>query len=113
MPDEHDFKDYKSIEEFSKTLEGSKYYHSLYMKAVSHPIRKQILKIIYSQKAITYPKLLSLLTKEGIISKEEILKYNLDYLAKALCIKEVIDNDSGEKYFVITQSGEVVDYLDR
>lgn len=113
MPDEHDFKDCKSIEEYSKTLEGSKYYHSLYMKAVSHPIRKRILQIIYSQKAINYPKLLSILTKEGIISKEEILKYNLDYLIKALCIKEIIDNDSGEKYFMITQSGEVVGYLDR
>ena len=113
MPDEHDFKDYKSIEEFSKTLEGSKYYHSLYMKAVSHPIRKRILKIIYAQKAIKYPKLLDILTKEGIISGEEVLKYNLDYLIKALCIKEMIDNESGEKYFIITQSGEVVDYLDK
>ena len=113
MPDEHDFKDYKSIEEFSKTLEGSKYYHSLYLKAVSHPIRKRILKIIYAQKAIKYPKLLDILTKEGIISGEEVLKYNLDYLIKALCIKEMIDNESGEKYFIITQSGEVVDYLDK
>ena len=113
MPDERDFKDYRSIEEFSKTLEGSKYYHSLYMKAVSHPIRKRILQIIYSQKAVTYPKLLSILTKEGTISEEAVLKYNIDYLLKALCIKAIFDNDSKEKYFVITQCGEVVDYLDK
>ena len=113
MPDEHDFKDYKSIEEYNKTLEGSKYYHSLYMKAVSHPIRKRILKIIYAQKAIKYHTLLDILTKEGTISGEDVLKYNLDYLIKALCIKEMIDNESGEKYLTITQSGEVVDYLDK
>jgi hypothetical protein len=112
MPDEHDFKDYKSIEEFSKTLEGSKYYHSLYMKAVSHPIRKRILKIIYSQRTIKYSELLSILTKENVISNEDVLKYNLDYLIKALCLKEVINDDNGEKYFEITQSGEVVDFLD-
>ena len=113
MPDERDFKDYKSIDEFSKTLEGSKYYHSLYMKAVSHPVRKRILKIIYNQKAIGFRELLHILTEEGIISGEESLNYNIDYLIKALCIKEMINSDNGEKYYEITQSGEVVDYLDR
>ena len=83
------------------------------MKAVSHPIRKRILQIIYSQKAVTYPKLLNILTKEGTISEEAVLKYNIDYLLKALCIKTIFDNDSKEKYFVITQSGEIVDYLDK
>jgi hypothetical protein len=38
MPDESDFKDFKSIEEFEKTVEGSKYFHDLYLKAVNHPI---------------------------------------------------------------------------
>jgi hypothetical protein len=113
MPDEHDFKDYKSIEEFSKTIEGTNYYHSLYMKAVSHPIRRRILKIIFNQKSIEYHKLLSILIKERIISDEEVLKYNLNYLIKALCIKEVTNNHNGEKYYMITQSGEVVDFLER
>jgi hypothetical protein len=112
MPDEHDFKDYKSIEEFSKTIEGTNYYHSLYMKAVSHPIRRRILKIIFNQKSIDYPKLLSILINENVISDEEVLKYNLDYLIKALCIEEIINDDNGQKYYRITQSGEVVDFLE-
>jgi len=113
MPDEHDFKDYKTIEEFGKTLEGSKYYHSLYMKAVAHPIRKQILKIVYKENQISYSKLLEILSGEGIITDENILKYNLDYLIKALCILEEVDEESGVKSYKITQSGEVVDFLER
>ena len=113
MPDERDFKEYKSIDDYSKTLEGSKYYHSLYMKAVSHPVRKRILQIIFNQKLISFHELLIILTEEGIISGKKNLNYNLDYLIKALCIKEMFDSDNGERYYEITQSGEVIDYLDR
>ena len=46
MPDENDFRDFKSIEEYGETLEGSKYYHDLYLKAVNHPVRREILEIV-------------------------------------------------------------------
>ena len=35
MPDESDFRNYKTAEEFSKTVEGTRYLHSLYLKAVN------------------------------------------------------------------------------
>ena len=113
MPDEYDFKDYKTIEEFGQTSEGSKYYHSLYMKAVNHPVRKQILKIVYKEKQISHSKLLEILIEEGVITDENVLKYNLDYLIKALCILEELDEKTDVKSYKITQSGEVVDFLER
>jgi len=50
MPNEFDFKNYKSIEEYGKTMEGTKYLHSLYLKAVNHPIRREILSIVSKAK---------------------------------------------------------------
>ena len=68
MPDEFDYKNYKSIEDFGKTLEGSKYYHDLYLKAVNHPMRREILKIINSSNEISEKELFSLLMKHKILT---------------------------------------------
>ena len=46
MPDEFDFKNYKSMKDYGKSLEGSKYLHDLYLKAVNHPVRREILEML-------------------------------------------------------------------
>ena len=109
MPDESDFKDYKSIEEYGKTVEGSKYLHSLYLKAVNHPIRREILIIVNNLKKISKPNLLEILINNKLISDETAFNYNMDYLIKAFCVKKV--EEDNEIYYEITQSGQVVDYL--
>ncbi|MFX1320119.1 MAG: hypothetical protein ACFFAQ_00615 [Promethearchaeota archaeon] len=109
MPDEFDFKHYKSIEDYSKTLEGTKYLHSLYLRAVNHPVRKQILTIINEAKKISKEKLLKILIENGVINDEFSLNYNIDYLIKAFCIEKI--EEKSKIYFQITQSGKVVDYL--
>jgi len=108
-PDESDFKDYSTVEEYGKTLEGNKYYHYLYLKAVNNPIRREILKIINQEKKISRDDLLTRLKQKDILQDEGIFIYNLDYLIKALCIKQ---EQLGEKtFYEITLSGQVVDYL--
>ena len=109
MPDESDFRNYKTIEEFGKTLEGNKYLHSIYAKAVGHPIRREILNIVNKAKSILKDDLIEKLLVSGIIEDEDIFNYNMDYLIKAFCI-EKIENE-GKIYYEITQSGKVVDYL--
>ena len=109
MPDEFDFKKYKSMEEYGKTLEGTKYLHSLYLRAVNHPVRKQILTIINDAKKISKDKLLKLLLEKDVINDEYSLNYNIDYLIKAFCIEKV--QEQAKIYYQITQSGKVVDYL--
>ncbi len=109
MPDEFDFKNYNSMEEFSKTVEGTNYLHSLYLKAVNHPIRREILIIVNNAKRISKNNLFKMLLGKNIINDEFSFNYNMDYLLKAFCIKKIENED--EIYYEITQSGQVVDYL--
>ncbi|MCK4688607.1 MAG: hypothetical protein KAT66_10785 [Candidatus Lokiarchaeota archaeon] len=109
MPNEFDFKNYKSIEEYGKTMEGTKYLHSLYLKAVNHPIRREILSIVSKVKKISKEKLFSILLDENVINDEFSLNYNIDYLIKAFCIEKI--EEKNKIYYEITQSGRVIDYL--
>jgi hypothetical protein len=110
MPDESDFKNYKTLEDYLKTLEGSKYYHDLYLKAINHPIRREILKIITKEKKISNKELFNKLKSKRVIEELNVFNYNLDYLIKALCIK-VSKGENDLLYYEITQSGQVIDWL--
>ncbi len=111
MPDEFDFKNYKTLEEFSKTVEGTRYLHELYLKAVSHPIRREILNIINNVKRISKNKLLKKLIEDKTIDDESMFNYNMDYLIKAFCINSIKNEDTNEIFYEITQSGKVIEYL--
>jgi len=110
MPDEFaNYSDFKTIEDFSKSVEGNKYYHDLYLKAVNHPIRREILKIINVSNEISEEALFNQLSKKKILKDISILDYNISFLIKALCIEKIERRD--RTYYVITQAGKVVDYL--
>ncbi|MBY8987325.1 MAG: hypothetical protein KGD61_02635 [Candidatus Lokiarchaeota archaeon] len=112
MPDEFDFKNYKSMEEYSQTMEGSKFLHDLYLKAVNHPVRRKILEIVNKAKKISKKELLKVLIEENIIKEENQLIYNIDYLLKAFCINSIEDDESREIFYEITQSGKVIEYFE-
>jgi hypothetical protein len=109
MPDEFDFKNYKSLEEYSKTLEGSKYFHGLYLRAVNHPIRREILHIVNEKEKISRDALFQELHNQELVDEMSVLEYNVDFLIKALCIEKV--NQDSDFYYTITQLGKVVEYL--
>jgi hypothetical protein len=109
MPDEFDFKDYKSLEEYGKTLEGSKYFHGLYLRAVNHPIRREILALVNNNQRISKDDIFDILYKQKLVENISILDYNLDFLIKALCIEKIKENDV--EYFSITQLGKVIEYF--
>ena len=111
MPDEFEFREYKSLEEYMKTLEGSTYYHGLLLRAVNHPIRKEILKIVNKLKKISHSELFIKLKIGNLIDDENILNYNLEYLIKALCINVIKDEITGQIFYEITQSGQVVEWI--
>ena len=112
MPDEFDFHQYKSMDEYSKTMEGSKYLHDLYLKAVNHPVRREILEIVNKTKKISKKELLKKLIDSNVIKDENQLIYNIDYLLKAFCINSIKDDESDEIFYEITQSGKVIEYLE-
>lgn len=109
MPDEFDFKDYKSLEEYAETLEGSKYFHGLYLRAVNHPIRRQILHLVNKREKVSKDELFQEFQRENLVNELSVLEYNLDFLVKALCIEKI--NQNSEIYYVITQLGKVIEYL--
>lgn len=112
MPDEFDFKNFKSMEEYSQSVEGTKYLHDLYLKAVNHPVRRQILEIVNKNTKIARKELLKILIEKKTIKEENQLIYNIDYLIKAFCINSIEDDKSGEIFYEITQSGKVIEYLE-
>ncbi|MHA1274308.1 MAG: hypothetical protein ACTSQP_08575 [Promethearchaeota archaeon] len=111
MPNEFDFRNFKTIEEFNKTVEGVRYLHDLYLKAVNHPIRREMLEIINEKKRISEKELIQILKDKDIINDDSIFKYNMDFLIKAFCVNKIEEDDA--VYYEITQSGKVVDYLDK
>ncbi len=110
MPDEFDYKNYKSMEDYSQTLEGTKYLHGLYLKAVNHPVRRQILEIVNKSKKISKKALLKELIEKNLIQEENQLIYNVDYLIKAFCINSI--EQGNEIFYEITQSGKVIEYFE-
>ena len=100
------------MEEYSQTMEGTKYLHDLYLKAVNHPVRREILEIVNKAKKISKKDLLKDLIEKNIIKEENQLVYNIDYLIKAFCINPIEDDESDEIFYEITQSGKVIEYLE-
>ena len=111
MPDESDFKNFKTMEEFGKSVEGSRYLHDLYLKAVNHPIRREILEIVNKEELVLKENLLKILIDKDFVQDEFVFKYNIDFLIKAFCIESVIDEDNKEISYRITQSGKVIEYF--
>lgn len=111
MPDESDFINYKTVEEFSKTLEGNRYYHSLYLKAINNKVRRQILEIVKNNNNISKNDLFSKLKEKGVVKDEQIFNFHVDFLIKALCLDVKHDEKSGESYYSLTKSGKVIDFL--
>ncbi|TFF99078.1 MAG: hypothetical protein EU540_07285 [Promethearchaeota archaeon] len=111
MPDEFDFKNYKSPDDFNKSPEGVRYLHDLYLKAVNHPIRREILTVINKEGQISKKELLKTLLGSKIISDESMFNYNIDFLIKAFCIN-LLNEKEDEIFYEISQFGKVVDYLE-
>ncbi|MFX1312314.1 MAG: hypothetical protein ACFFHD_06845 [Promethearchaeota archaeon] len=109
MPDEFDFKNYKTIKEFEKTIEGTNYLHSLYLRAINSPVRREILNYVNDAQKISRDKLLKTLKDNKIINDEPSFDYHMDYLIKAFCVKRI--EKENKIYYEITQSGQVIDYL--
>ncbi len=110
MPDNYEFKKDKRFEDYEESLEANRYIHDAYLKAINHPIRREILKLILENKeGLSEDQLFGQLKEYEVLNQRETLRYNLDYLLKAFCIK-TIEKDN-HIYYQITKSGKIVEYL--
>jgi predicted ArsR family transcriptional regulator len=87
-----------------ESIESTRLYHELYLRAVSNPLRRKILRVLKEGSA-TIEELSS---KIGI--ENEALKWHLDTLEHGFCVEK--ENTNGKWLYKLTQEGRVVDFLE-
>ncbi|MET1124206.1 MAG: helix-turn-helix domain-containing protein [Archaeoglobaceae archaeon] len=87
-------------EEYSGSIEDSREYHERYHRAVNHPIRRRILKLVSGGI-----KNLDEIAEKLKISREQ-LEYHVKVLEWGFCVERRGD------VLELTKEGEVVEHLD-
>ena len=73
--------------------EPKKIGHAQHLKAVNHPIRREILKRVYDANIIPREILLKDLIDKNIIEQEDVFDYNMQFLIQAQCVKLIKENN--------------------
>ena len=87
--------------------EPKKVGHAQHLKAVNHPIRREMLKRINGITIISKEDLLQDLVNSNIIEQEEVFDYNMQFLIQAQCVKKVVDNNKIS--YEILPGGKVIE----
>jgi len=82
--------------------------HAYYLKAVNHPIRREMLRILNEVEKTSQEDFFEKLKANKILDKEDVFKYNIDYLIKADCVKK-IEEDGNKINFEILTAGKVIE----
>ena len=87
--------------------EQKKVGHAQHLKAVNHPIRREMLRYINEVDQISKKELIDKLIQNDIIKDDNVFNYNMDFLTQALCV-EKIENEH-EIYYKILPGGKVIE----
>jgi DNA-binding transcriptional ArsR family regulator len=85
-------------------MEEEKEYHRRYLRAVNHPLRKTILRLLLKQN-MTAKQLAEKLKKDV-----NNLLWHLTFLEYGHCITHKRDN--GRVVYMLTKEGNVINYLE-
>jgi DNA-binding transcriptional ArsR family regulator len=85
-------------------MEGVKERHLKYFRAVSNPLRRDILKALEGGEA-TIDTLQSKTNLDG-----KALEWHLDILQHALCVEK--ESRGAEVFYKITKQGRIVDHFE-
>ena len=81
--------------------------HATHLKAVNHPIRRQILNFVNESRKISRAILIDKLKDAKIINEDNVFQYNMDFLVQAECVKKVEVNN--EIFYEILPAGKVIE----
>jgi hypothetical protein len=87
--------------------EHKKVGHAQHLKAVNHPIRREILKRVNDASVISKENLLRDLINSKIVEKEDVFNYNMEFLIQAQCVKKLVENN--EISYEILPGGKVIE----
>lgn len=95
----------KKSRTLGEDMEDTKKRHRLYMRAIQHPLRRDILRAIENGAAT-----LEDLEKE-LDEDRKVLDWHFKALEQGFCIER--EGDGPSPRFVLTKEGKIVGYLDR
>ena len=87
--------------------EQKKVGHGQHLKAVNHPIRREILKFVNEEEEILEHNLLNKLKENDTLDSEDVFKYHMDFLLQTLCVEKIEEED--KVLFKILPNGKVIE----
>ncbi|TFG13264.1 MAG: hypothetical protein EU535_05220 [Promethearchaeota archaeon] len=87
--------------------EQKKVGHAQHLKAVNHPIRREMLRFINEVNQISKKDLLDMLMQNNLLNDESMFNYNMDFLIQALCVEKIEENN-GITYKILP-GGKVIE----
>ena len=87
--------------------EQKKVGHGQHLKAVFHPIRREILKFVNEKEEILEHNLLNKLKENDTLDSEDVFKYHMDFLLQTLCVEKIEEED--KVLFKILPNGKVIE----
>jgi len=93
----------KQSRTISDSIEETRLYHERYLRAISSPLRREILRAIKDG----FTTVRDLRARTGL--DEKSLNWHLSILEHGFCVEK--DTRKGELVYRLTQEGKVVDFL--
>jgi len=81
--------------------------HAQHLKAVNHPIRREMLRMIFETESIQEKELLDKLIRDNVIEDTNLFNYHMDFLLQALCVEKV--EQEGITHYKILPGGKVIE----
>jgi len=88
-----------------KSIEETRRYHLLYLRAVSNPLRRRMLRAIRDGCGTIE----DLRSATGL--NTDAVKWHLSVLEHGFCVEKNVED--GKIFYKLTQEGRVIDYLDQ
>ncbi|MHA2281369.1 MAG: hypothetical protein ACXAC5_10990 [Promethearchaeota archaeon] len=87
--------------------EQKKVGHAQHLKAVNHPIRREILKLVNEKEEILEPNLINKLKENNTIDSEDVFKYHMTFLLQTFYVEKIEVED--KVLYKILPGGKVIE----
>jgi len=87
--------------------ETKKVGHAQHLKAVNHPIRREILKFVNENEQISEDSLITKLKENGSLDSHDTFKYHMDFLLQTYCVEKTLKEN--QILYKILPSGKVIE----
>ena len=87
--------------------EQKKVGHAQHLKAVNHPIRREMLKFVNEYEEILEDDLINKLKENNTVDSEDVFKYHMDFLLQTFCVEKIEKEDT--VWYKILPGGKVIE----